>query len=532
MKFNSPRLLLVLVLVIGAVACAAPDEQLLQRGLVELAGGVLVGSTDQGVGVYRGVPYAQAPVGSLRWAPPVASEPWKGTFEATDFSPACPQIKRPATSFYGPGADQTSEDCLYLNIWTTGVSDQPKPVMVWIHGGSLRNGHGGLETYNGVHFAKQGVVLVTINYRLGPFGFLAHPLLTAESEHRSSGTYGLLDQIESLRWVKENIAAFGGDPSRVTIFGESAGSLSVSYLQASPLAAGLFHRAIGESGSALRRVTRLNSDHGGESAETAGARFAKALLGHGEVTLEALRAAPVENVLAIAASPASAVPAGVSVDGWFLPDTPLSLFKSGRQNDVAVIAGWNADEGPSLIGDRGPMKAEAIRSAVSAQYPGREQEYLDLYPANDDALARAESLRAQGVAIFGWGARKWMDLMSTVSSPGYYYYFERVPPGPGGERYGSFHAAEISYVFGTLGAPGTSLAGVEIPHADHSLSEVMMRYWINFAANGDPNGEGLPPWPIYEAKTDASMVFGEGAEVRTGVRQAELDFFDSVFDRD
>jgi para-nitrobenzyl esterase len=437
------------------------------------------------------------------------------------------QVKRPPDSFYGPGADDMSEDCLYLNVWTAASADERRPVMVWIHGGGLRNGHGGRAAYDGTNLAKRGVVLVTINYRLGPFGFLAHPLLSTEDEHGSSGNYGMLDQIAALEWVRDNIAGFGGDPERVTIFGESAGSLSVSYLQASPLAAGLFHRAIGESGSALRSSTYLTGDAGaGETAEAAGQRFVVALLDSNEATLEAMRAASAENILATLSKDDVAFPSRANVDGTFLTQEVATAFAAGEQHDVPVIVGWNADEGPALVRDRGPSSVEEVRSWAKSTFGESSDGWHGVYPVATDAEAREQYLRSYGVMSFGWGAREWARLMSTVDSPAYLYLFARVPPGPDSERYGAYHAAEILYVFDNLDQPGVGRSERPWEEADRELADQMASYWVNFAASGDPNGEGLPEWPAYEGMSDVAMVFAEESAAQAQVRKEELDFFD------
>jgi para-nitrobenzyl esterase len=368
-------------------------------------------------------------------------------------------------------------------------------------------------------------VLVSINYRLGPLGFLAHEALSAASGRGASGNYGLLDQVAALEWVRDNIGAFGGDPGRVTIFGESAGSLSVSYLQASPLAAGLFHRAIGQSGTALRASPYLDRDsEQGESGHAAGERYARALLGEGvEATVEALRSATAEQLLAAYRADGVDFPSRCYVDRHFLPDTMWSLFAAGKQNDVPVIAGSNADEGPSLTGDAGPHTIDAYRAFLDETYGDGAAAVLDVYPAGTDEEARRSYLAAIGDSRFGWGARQWARLQAKVSSPAYLYFFERVPPGAQSERFGAYHAAEIPYVF-------DNLARVDRPweDADRALAGLMASYWVSFAEDGDPNGEGLPQWPAYTAENDVAMAFGPESAPRGAIRKRELDLFDRL----
>ena len=345
---------LLLLSLAGALACtpapehadhdqAAHAEPALR---LETAAGPVAGtlSDDGQVRVFRGIPFAAPPVGELRRRPPQPVAAWGDELAADAFSPGCVHALRDEGSFYGPGTDEMSEDCLYLNVWAPAEAGERRPVMFWIHGGGLRNGDGARPLYDGAALVGHGVVVVTTNYRLGPPGFLAHPLLPAEDENGSSGNYGLLDQIAALRSVQEDIAAFGGDTARVTIFGESAGAFSVHYLQASPLAAGLFHRTIGQSGSALGRSSPLTE------AEQEGERFVDALFGladGGAATLEAMRAATPEQIVETFRALGVDFPSRGNVDGWFLPRSVAEIFEAGEQNDVPVVVGWNRDEGPS-----------------------------------------------------------------------------------------------------------------------------------------------------------------------------------------
>ncbi|MCY4505398.1 MAG: carboxylesterase family protein, partial [Acidobacteria bacterium] len=348
--FTSGPALVLASLLGGAAAPAAGQDA---GAVVTVETGRLAGAPSPLGGevmVYRGVPFAAPPVGELRWRPPEPPAAWEGVRDATEAAPACMQNPLPAAAqtFYDAGVDRMDEDCLYLNVWTAAGLDDRVPVLVWIHGGGLSIGNGADITYDGTRLAQRGVVLVTINYRLGAFGYLAHPLLSAESGHGASGNYGLLDQIAALGWVQRNIAAFGGDPSRVTIFGESAGSWSVNQLMATPLARGLFHAAIGESGGGF-------GSRGGAAPraeiEAAGERFVEALLGDGAApSLEAMRAASADAVQGVAPD---LVRSTANVDGWVFPDTIYDIFAAGRQHDVPVIVGSNADEMTMLGGAAG-----------------------------------------------------------------------------------------------------------------------------------------------------------------------------------
>lgn len=417
-------------------------------------------------------------------------------------------------SIYRSAPQPTSEDCLYLNVWTAAKSAREKrPVMVWIHGGALTRGSGSIATYDGEALAKKGVVVVTVNYRLGVFGFLAHPELTRESERHSSGNYALLDQVAALEWVKKNIAAFGGDPGRVTIFGESAGSWSVNYLVATPLAKGLFHRAIGESGGAFAPMRKL------AEGEQVGERFASA---RGATTdpIKTLRAKSAADLLSAQAAAITPV-----VDGWVLPQEVFAIFAAGRQNDVPLIAGFNADEGTSLAPQIENITAQGFVQLSRSRFKELADEYLKLYPAGSDAEARASAYATYRDQVFGWQMRTWVRTATrTGRAPAYFYYFSRTPPGAESARYRAYHAAEIAYVFGNLRPPRPW------EDTDRRVSELMSSYWANFATTGNPNGKGLPDWPAYNAKNDLALEIGNDVALRSKLHQTGLDFFDRYYE--
>ena len=508
---------------------------------VTVTGGMIAGTTsefDEDVHVYRGIPYAAAPVGGLRWRPPQTVEPWEDTRDATRFSPACLQLLRDADSFYGPGADEMSEDCLYLNVWTAAGPDEARPVMVWIHGGGLRNGTGSNELFDGTALARRGVVLVTINYRLGPAGFLAHPLLSGEDEHNSSGNYGILDQIAALEWVRDNIAAFGGDPQRVTIFGISAGASSVSYLMASPLAKGLFHRAIAQSGSGFSDTPQLRAASlQGPSAEEEGEIFVEAFLANatelildlGEdvpLTLDYLRMIRAEAMLRVLRTEGFTFRATPNVDGWVLEDGVYETFAAGQQNDVPTILGWTAQEGTTLRAEQAPDSVEAYSNQVGDLIGDLAADHHQLYPASTDEEARQAFFESYGDHRYGWSGWTGAKLMDNVSSGAYLYYFTRVPPGPYSESLGAYHYVDVAYVFGNFGRGTAPVSNRDYDEVDRQLADQMMSYWVNFATTADPNGDGLPEWPTYNADTDMTMVFGDTPEAQSSVRKAQLDLFD------
>jgi para-nitrobenzyl esterase len=488
---------------------------------LEAAGGVVrvetgairgaVSESDPSVRVYRGIPYAASTAGPNRWRPPQPRPAWEDVLDCTKFGPACPQAPYPADSLYFREPEPQSEDCLFLNIWTAGSDADRLPVMVWIHGGALTRGSGAVDVYDGTSLAKRGVVVVTLNYRLGPLGFFSHPELTAESEHQASGNYGLLDQIAALQWIQRNIAVFGGDPGCVTIFGESAGALSVCGLVASPLAKGLFHRAIGQSGSAFRPMAPL------KAAEAQGLKLAEALEAR---TLDDLRALPVEKLLA--AAPA----ASLNVDGWVFPQDARTIFAQGKQNRVPTIVGSNADEMTTLAPVATRPKTKAALRAQVALLLGDPAEVERLYPVDGDAHATGAYLNLMGDVTFTLPARWWARWTAAAGDRAYLYHFTRVAPQAKSRNLGAFHAAEIAYVFDNLPQSGRS---VEPP--DRLLAKAMAERWVAFARTGDPNADGLVQWPPYDAETEPYMDFGEPVVARQHLRKEKLDLLEKMLEK-
>jgi para-nitrobenzyl esterase len=395
--------------------------------------------------------------------------------------------------------------------------------MVWIHGGGLTRGSGATRTYDGTPFAKKGVVLVTVNYRLGPFGYLAHPELTAESPQHSSGNYGVLDQIEALKWVQKNIAAFGGDPKTVTIFGESAGSWSVNVLVASPLAKGLFHRAIGESGGSFGPMAYLKEDREKlPAAEKVGAAFGKAARAD---SLKALRAVPAEKIVELFNNDPEGKKFRTSpnVDGWVLPDEIRNIFARGKQNDVPVIVGSNANEMTTLtVPATVPKTIDDYRKRIATQYGEMARDIDLVYPVKSDADAAGAYLGVVRDVTFTLQMRTWARMTSTGRAKAYLYSFSHVPPNPNSKYLGAYHAGEIAYVFGNL--PQNSL----IQEADHRLADTMSAYWVNFAKTGDPNGKGLPKWTAYNTKDEPYMDFGDPVQLRNHLLKTQLDFLEQL----
>ena len=483
---------------------------------VHLDSGLVQGEPVEGttVQVFRGIPYAAPPVGDLRWREPAAVEPWEGVRSATKFGNICHQGPALATMI-GEELPTRSEDCLYLNVWTGGISGEAKqPVMVWIHGGGLSLGWGHQRGYNGTHLATQGVVLVSINYRLGALGFLAHPLLNAEAG--VSGNYGLKDQIAALEWVQRNIEAFGGDPDNVTIFGESAGGTSVHALIASPRSKGLVHRGIAQSpwvtGSNYAHLDKALPTVG--SATDSGRQWIDAHF-DGIDSLAKLRALGADELFA---AQEAGYAVAVTVDGDFMLDHAVDVYRRGEQQDVPVIAGTNTDEGTIFLRLLPFNTPEEYRLAMQEQFGEHAATILDLYPADPRSLFAAKNQLITDT-WFLQNTRNMLAGMAKVSSDGWQYHFSRrAPQAP---MLGAFHGMEIGYVFGNLAAEASA--------EDRALSDAMTRYWVQFAKTGNPNAEGLPAWPAYDPETDQHLELGDEIKAGAGYRKEALDALDEIW---
>ncbi len=464
------------------------------NAIVRTADGVLEGvvSADGKVRTFKGIPYAAPPVGPLRWKAPQPVVPWTGVRKASEYGPRPMQGRIFDDMIFHD--DGPSEDCLYLNLWMPARPATGKlPVMVWIYGGGFVAGSSSEPRQDGGNLSKKGVLIVSMNYRLGVFGFLAHPELTRESGHDASGNYGLMDMIAALQWVHRNIAAFGGDPDNVTLFGESAGSEAVCALMASPLARGLFHRGIGESGVFVNTLPPLQTR---DEAEATGVRFAETEFGTS--SLAALRALPARKLLAAALKyPRQRF--YPDIDGYVVPADCRSIYAAGRQSHIALLAGWNRDEGSreDLL-DKDEVTVANYIAHVWKRFGPDADRFLKLYPADTDAAAgrAAQDFGGdRGVAYPTW---KWLELhLATGGSPVYRYEFDQAPPLPVDAEPGSepqaYHSAEIEYVFRVL-----SSKNLPFRPEDHDVSELMASYWTNFAKTGNPNGPGLPTWPAYD----------------------------------
>ncbi len=499
---------------------------------VNITSGPIVGQTLAGepaVNVFKGIPYAAPPVGNLRWREPQPVTAWNTPRDCTSFAPRCPQpdvSDRPWLGEAGP----MDEDCLYLNIWAPEKVDKPLPVMVWIHGGGFTIGASSLRFYDGLTLAQQGVVLVSLNYRLGPFGFFGHPALTAESDHHISGNYGLLDQIAALHWVQNNIAQFGGDPKRVTIFGESAGSVAVTCLMASPLSKGLFHRAIAQSGTGTSLHQHLDQSHSrGQSLHKIGITLASkfGIQGDDVNALKALREVSAEQLLKVSdpqliSQGLKGTKFGPVIDGYVLTGNPGELFAQGKQHAVPLMIGANAQDGILHASTLPIKRVRGYEWIIKRMFKQDAPEILALFPAQTNHDVSSALLDLMTVSAFVAPSRRLAAAMQNVNSPAYLYHFSRVSPGAKRAGVGAAHGAEIPYVFNTFKNNRT------YDQTDHELADVMRQYWVNFAATGNPNADGLASWPAYTPDTDEHMDFGKTATVGKNLHKQACDLFDKI----
>jgi para-nitrobenzyl esterase len=471
----------------------AQQEETRNSVRLKTANGMLEGFIDSAsIRIFRGIPFAQPPVGELRWKDPQPLRNWDGILEAKHFrsNPMQKQV-------FGDmkfRADSMSEDCLYLNVWTPSRSGKERlSVLVYFYGGGFVAGDGSERRYDGESMARKGIVAVTVNYRLGVFGFLAHPELSKESSHQGSGNYGLLDQNAALRWVQSNIGFFGGDPDKVTIAGESAGSISVCAQMASPLSKNLFRGAIGESGGMINPTLAPISQ---EEAEQNGLKFAHRI---GAGSIAQLRAIPA-SVLLDSSMKMGAFRTIATVDGYFLPKSPADIFGAGEQAHVPLLAGWNSAEIPYMALMRGdPPTPENYLKKLKQIYGDTSGEVLQLYPGStqEEVIRSATALASDRFIVYStW---KWAELqINTGGKPVYCYIFSRPRPdanatvnNPLAPLRGASHSAEIEYAMGNLASNGSFAWTSD----DYLVSSIMEQYFANFIKTGDPNGGGLPYWP-------------------------------------
>jgi len=504
---------LIGLLALALTGAGAAPRIHVQQGWVE-------GVSDGAVTAYKGLPFAKPPLGDLRWRPPQAPEGWSGVRDGSTFGAPCMQPAPPRGTTATP-----SEDCLTLNVWAPQAkAGASLPVMVWIYGGGFRTGSGSMPIFDGAALAKKGVILVTFNYRLGKFGWMAHPELTRESGHGASGNYGLMDQIAALQWVQANIAGFGGDPKRVTVFGQSAGSHSLAYLIASPQAKGLFSRAIAESGSPFLPGKSTAFGHPLQTlaeAEKSGLRMqayfhAASLADLREVPARELQAAPTVD--------GNDMSWGI-VDGWILPDAVDAIFAAHRQNDVPVLLGFNSNEAATLPHVK---TLAAFQAAAAKTFGAQASNFTQLYPAADDPGAERSSEESERDNHFGWQTWAWAHRQHDLGrSKVFYYFFDVHPPLIGAAAvpgdWGAHHEGEIAYVFGNLEQPGWAPTD-----RDRRVSDAIQNYWVNFAAKADPNGPRLPIWTPFDPARPQLMTLDEHPSLRPVPNQQRIAFWESL----
>ncbi len=515
------KTLIVMCVAFGAIPASAADS----GPIVKVTGGQVRGTTlDKGGAVFKGIPYAAPPVGAFRWREPMPVRSWAGVRDATAFGPLCAQIQSMAPNAARVANAQISqEDCLYLNVWTPEWGNKPqKPVMVYIHGGGNLGGASSEAPFDGESLSRHGVVLVSLNYRLGPFGFFSHPALTRESPHHASGNQGILDQIAALKWVHDNAASFGGDADSVTVFGESAGALDVSALMTSPLSQGLFRRVIAQSGSVVELGDPLTLPQAEKRGELTAANWKIP----GGASVKDLRAVSAADILK--AEPDYSVALwisfpnlGITVDRHVFPQMPAELFAKGKEHHVALLHGSNSrDRFPPVP----PPKD--LKKAIEETYGPFAARAQELYVGGVDPVYGTPASQWAGDTSFRCPAVEQLAWHAAAGNPAYQYEFARVSPGR--EAYGAIHAAELPYVFGNLdrplvipGLPPQVANGV-----DTQVSAAMQQYWTNFAKTGDPNGGQLPVWPKFDTSSQAYIQFLDAGPVaKEGLRRPYCDLF-------
>lgn len=478
-----------------AAASCAGEERIMSSAsnpIVQAPAGALEGRMDGAIRVFKGIPFAAPPVGALRWRPPQPAARWQGVRSAQDFGAACIQPRPRVETIYTSDLGALSEDCLTLNVWTPAEA-RGAPVFVWIHGGALSGGSSREMLYDGARLASRGIIVVTINYRLGVLGYLAHPGLSSESPNHISGNYGLMDQIQALRWVHDNIAAFGGDPANVTIAGESAGGLSVMYLMATPAARGLFAKAIAESAYMVSAQELKMPHHGTPSAEAIGQQLSVAVHAPDVASLRGLDA----QALTDAATAMGFFPFP-AIDGRLLQRQLVETFDRGEQAHVPLLAGFNSGEIRSLtfLTPPPPANAAAYETAIRAHYGDLAPEFLRLYPSDNLQESMWATTRD---ALYGWTAERLVAKQTAAGAPGYLYLFDHGYPAMEAAHLHAFHASELPYVFGNLDRTPRLWPQIPATDQEHALADAILDYWSSFARSGTPSSAHAPVWRPYSA---------------------------------
>jgi len=512
------------------LAFAISDPVKIDTGLVSGKPG-----SNASIQAYEGIPYATPPVGNLRWHAPLPAAPWQGVLKADHFGNNCMQAnykpevvnplvdqgKSPWSDEYYAWREPLSEDCLYINVWTPAHAPGDKlPVLVFVHGGGFVQGSGSVDIYNGEGLASKGIIVVTLNYRVGIFAYFAHPDLRKESEHNVSGNYGVMDQIAALQWVHRNIAAFGGDPANVTIDGQSAGSRSISYLVSTPLTHGLFARAISQSGGmfAPSNITDNSASPYMKDSEEKGVKFAQDMNAKSIAELRALPAADIVKYASLFRP---------VIDGYVFPADEYTTFSQGKQNDVPMMIGWDQGDGTPFANNFGlPEDAAGFKEAAVKLFGPMAPDFLKAFPVTTDADAVIERANAARDWSFAWNMRTWARLQAkTGKNKLFLYYWDHVSPvKPITIPYGAFHSSEIPYAFNNL-----DTWRLNWRPEDRHMSEIMSGYWVNFIKTGDPNGKGLPAWTVFDPKNEQSLHFADKVGMFPTPLKQELDFFDAWF---
>ncbi len=484
------------------------------QSIIQTANGKVEGYLKENLRIFKGIPFAAPPVGEFRWKAPQPVQCWSGIKKCTAFS-ASPIQNKPQpfscwTEEFIAKPEPLDEDCLYLNVWTSSKNKEKHPVLVWIYGGGLNSGSANCDIYDGEEMAKKGVVFVSINYRVGVMGFMAHPELSKESGYNSSGNYGFLDQIAALKWVQKNIAAFGGDPNNVTIAGQSAGAFSVNAMIASTLSKGLFHKAIPQSGGLLSNRFSQNL----AASEQQGLKFMEKV---NCTSIAELRKKSADEI-----QKASNLPGfgrfGTTMDGYVLPTNIFDHFKNGKHNQVPIMTGWVTGDG-SLMGVPN-TSLENYKKEVQVKYGTKTDEFLSIFPATTDEEAKEAKLK-QG--LLGFAGMPSHLLAISTNKPSYLYHFSHVPPDkPNFPNYGAFHTSEVPYALHTLHTWNR-----DWQQLDKDLENTMAAYWVNFAKTGNPNGTGLPEWKTYDKQAGYIMVLGDKVVIKKGLFKKEFDFLEN-----
>lgn len=520
MRFFKLTIIILLLIALYVSGVVAAEKK---SGGVKLISGPISGKTIDGINEYRGIPFAAPPVGKLRWMPPQEPTSWKKTRKCVKFGPTCPQPQQKKDGNY-------SEDCLYLNVWTPAKSaDDKLPVMVWIHGGGFNFGSASQSEYYGKNLAEKGVVVVTLNYRLGPLGFFVHPQLSKESPHGVSGNYALLDQIAALKWVKNNIAAFGGDPSRVTLFGQSAGSRSVLLQLISPLSAGLFHRVIAQSGGPIIGSEYLSPVFNGDMKNVSkmGEALASRLgCDNSSDVIAAMRSKSAKDIIAAAACSTSIFDEYLFFapvfDGYALPKDPYAAYFNGLHHNVPLITGSTLNEGTLYLINEKNLPVKKYINFLKARFFDNYFKAFEMFPVRYASDVAAVIDRFITIAVNAQPARLIAGCMKNSGSKAYLYHFTRLPNTALAKKAKVHHGVDLAYVFGNQ---SVSDGYCDI---DMELSKIMMAYWVNFAKTGDPNGPGLPLWPEYENHSDINIEFGDKIRINSNLYKKECDFIERM----